>query len=135
MKQKLLLALFILCPLLSFTSCTTENNFDETYAIVGDWIGVNSTMQCCLTSKGTVENGVDDGNIDELLLSKGCVFEGDSYLDYVINPANRYIAIKVTNCYSGTNKIISEQTFYIDYYFEDYDHIVLDNTYEFERYY
>lgn len=135
MKQKLLLVLLVLCPIFTFTSCTRDNGFDETYAIVGDWIGTNSSMQSYFTSKGTVENGVDGGNIDELLLNKGCEFEGDSFVDYRIDPNYGIIYIEVTNYYSGTNKIVSQYDVSLSYYFEDYDHIVLDNNYEFERYY
>lgn len=134
MKQKLLLVLFLLCPLFTFTACTSDDGFDEAYAIVGDWIGLNSSMQCLFSSKGTVENGVDDGNIDQILLSRGCQFEGDSFVDYRIDPQYRAIYIEVTNYYSGTSTIASQYDITVSYYFEDYDHIVLDNTYEFERY-
>jgi hypothetical protein len=134
MKKNLLFLFLILCPLV-FTSCVDDDNFDETEAILGDWVGTNNNMGFNTDERGYLNPNSGNGNIDDLLYDYGCVLEGTTYIDYRIDTYNQLLDIAVTNVNpDNESDVLSTYNVSIPYYFEDYDHIVLDNQYEFERY-
>lgn len=132
MKKNLLLLFLMLCPIM-LTSCVDDDNFDEAEAIIGNWVGADSQMGCEFDSQGAVNPNIDRDNIDQILLEKGWIFEGDTYVDYMIDTYNQIITLKVTNTESGTNTIINQDYIDLQYYFYDYNHINIAG-YDFERY-
>ena len=134
MKKNLLFLFLILCPLV-FTSCVDDNNFDETEAILGDWVGTNNNMGFNADERGYLNPNSGNGNIDNLLYDYQCILEGTTYIDYRMDTYNQLFNIIVTNVNPNNEEdVLSQYKISVPYYFEDYDHLVLDNKYEFERY-
>lgn len=137
MNKKIFLLLLIFAPLL-FSSCDERNDdFDESQAIVGYWYGTNSNMECGFDYRGYVYNNSGGGDIDNIILnycSATWQFDVNTHIDYTINVYNGTIQFHLYNVNPTTNSIYNEDYVTVKYYFEDYDHLVIDGA-EFERYY
>ncbi len=139
MKKNLLLLLLIISPFI-LSSCE-RSNFDETEAIIGNWESTNSDLGCEFDEtsygQGYVYTSQDGGSIETLLgryTSDTWIFNQDTHIRYQINPQSYKIVFYLYNKDSVTGEIYNQDTVYLTYVFEDYNHLVLDGQVEFERY-
>lgn len=135
MRKNLLLLLFLFCSTM-FTSCVNNDNFDETKAIIGNWEGIgNNNMECKFVEDIDYGQGYIIGNIDDIILnycSSTWEFNEDTQIDYIVNTQNSSIKFLLYNVDPITNKTYNQDIVTVKYYFEDYNHLVIDGA-EFER--
>jgi hypothetical protein len=134
MKKSIIL--FLLClPLLALTSCVDDNSFDEMEAFPGEWYGTDSDMSCEFDATGFCYGGRDGSDIDPIILrhcSSTWQFDENTHIEYSLNVYNGTLQLHLYNV--DSQGVYNEDYVTVDYYFEDYDHLVIDG-YEFEREY
>jgi hypothetical protein len=116
----------------SLASCTEDDNFDEYEAYEGSWIGTDSSMACTFTNGYC--DPFDNSYIETIVYnhcSKSWQFDENTQIEYSINPENGTLHLYLYN--ADSKGVYNEDQITVDYYFEDYDHLVIDG-YEFERY-
>ncbi len=140
MRKNLLLLLFLFCSTM-FTSCVNNDNFDETKAIIGNWEGIGNKMGCEFIEdidygQGYIIKSERGGSIDNIILnycSSTWEFNEDTQIDYIVNTQNSSIKFLLYNVDPITKEIYNQDVVTVKYYFEDYNHLVIDRA-EFERY-